>query len=253
MVQDRHTSLRSGAEERDAPPPDLPFAQREVPLKFPERPIVFVSARVHPGETPGQFVFLGALRFLLSDDPRAVKLRDRFVFKMVPILNPDGVACGHYRTNSLGLNLNRHYDKPSQKEHEGIWATKRILGHWARQNRLLVYLDLHGHASKRGCFLLANRLVGPGQGWNAGFARLCQINSPYFDLELCDFGEADDAEKEGKDGMSKEGSGRVAVYRDCKLCNAYTLECNYSTGRFTRPMAPLTGSKLLGCRGVSYW
>ncbi|CAE7246372.1 Agbl5 [Symbiodinium sp. CCMP2592] len=232
-------------DEVDVPPPDLPCPQSGLPLKFPDRPIVFLSARVHPGETPGQFVFLGALRFLLSDDPRAAKLRDRFVFKLVPILNPDGVASGHYRTNSLGLNLNRHYDKPTPKEHEGIWATKRILSHWARQNRLLVYLDLHGHASKRGCFLLANRLVGPGQGWNAGFARLCQINSPYFDLELCDFGEADDAEREGKDGMSKEGSGRVAVYRDCKVCNAYTLECNYNTGRFTRPMLPLRGARWL--------
>ena len=228
------------------PPQDLSHLQGDLPLKFLDRPIIFLSARVHPGETPGQFVFLGALRFLLSDDPRAVKLRDRFVFKMVPILNPDGVACGHYRTNSLGLNLNRHYDKPTAKEHEGVWATKRILGHWARQNRLLMYLDLHGHASKRGCFLLANRLVGPGQGWNSGFARLCQINSPYFDLELCEFGEADDAEREGKDGMSKEGSGRVAVYRDCKLCNAYTLECNYNTGRYTKPMAPVKGTKLLG-------
>jgi len=234
-----------GMDEVDVPPPDLPCPQSDLPLKFPDRPIVFLSARVHPGETPGQFVFLGALRFLLSDDPRAAKLRDRFVFKLVPILNPDGVASGHYRTNSLGLNLNRHYDKPTPKEHEGIWATKRILSHWARQNRLLVYLDLHGHASKRGCFLLANRLVGPGQGWNAGFARLCQINSPYFDLELCDFGEADDAEREGKDGMSKEGSGRVAVYRDCKVCNAYTLECNYNTGRFTRPMLPLRGARWL--------
>ncbi|CAE7937695.1 Agbl5, partial [Symbiodinium sp. KB8] len=244
-----------GMDEVDMPPPDLPCPQSDLPLKFPDRPIVFLSARVHPGETPGQFVFLGALRFLLSDDPRAAKLRDRFVFKLVPILNPDGVACGHYRTNSLGLNLNRHYDKPTPKEHEGIWATKRILSHWARQNRLLVYLDLHGHASKRGCFLLANRLVGPGQGWNAGFARLCQINSPYFDLELCDFGEADDAEKEGKDGMSKEGSGRVAVYRDCKVCNAYTLECNYNTGRFTKPMLPLRGARWLeespGCSATS--
>ncbi|CAK9111017.1 unnamed protein product [Durusdinium trenchii] len=253
-------SKASGLKELEVWPPDLPCESPQVP-KMAERPIVFISARVHPGETPGQFVFLGILRFLLSDDPRARSLRERFQFKLVPMLNPDGVACGHYRTNSLGLNLNRHYDKPSPHQHEGIWAAKRILSSWSKQGRLLFYLDLHGHASKRGCFLYANRMAGPGQGWNSGFARLCQMNSPHFELEQCEFGDEVDKEIEGREGevlrsasskptgldsgnRGKRGSGRVAIHRDCRLCNAYTLECNYNKGRATRPIVPPKG--LLG-------
>ena len=186
-----------------------------------------------------RFVFLGILRFLLSNDPRARALRERFQFKIVPMLNPDGVAAGHYRTNSLGLNLNRHYDKPSSQLHEGVWAVKRLLSSWSKQGRLLFYLDLHGHASKRGCFLYANRMAGPGQGWNSGFARLCQMNSPHFDLEQCEFG--DEVEKEFREGVGKHGSGRVAIHRDCRLCNAYTLECNYNKGKQSRPIAPAKG------------
>lgn len=216
--------------EVDRSPPELQL-RGHPPVLFPGRPLVFFSARVHPGETPGQFAFIGSLRFLLSDDPRAVALRDNFVFKLVPMLNPDGVARGHYRTNSIGLNLNRFYHEALPEEHEGVWAAKQMLVHWSREARLLLYVDFHAHASKVGCFFLANRLKGPGQAWNMGYARLCQINSPHFDLSACDFADLGAAEDKGKDGLGKEGAGRVAIHRDCHMCHSYTLECNYHMGK----------------------
>jgi murein tripeptide amidase MpaA len=62
-----------------------------------DKPVVFISARVHPGETPASHTCNGFLRFLFGDDPRAILLRDEFVFKIVPFLNPDGVFRGHFR------------------------------------------------------------------------------------------------------------------------------------------------------------
>jgi murein tripeptide amidase MpaA len=63
----------------------------ERPPVFPEKEVVFVSARVHPGEVPAQHTFKGIMNLLLDpNDLRAKELRARYVFKLIPMLNPDG-------------------------------------------------------------------------------------------------------------------------------------------------------------------
>lgn len=38
--------------------------------------------------------------------------------------------------------------------------------------------------------------------------------------------------------MSREGSGRVAVYKMTGLIRSYTLECNYNSGRLVNNVPP---------------
>jgi murein tripeptide amidase MpaA len=75
---------------------------------------VILTARVHPGETVASWMMKGAIDFLLSDDKEAECLRDNFVFKIVPMLNPDGVIQGNYRCSLAGCDLNRKYIGPSK-------------------------------------------------------------------------------------------------------------------------------------------
>ena len=71
---------------------------------------IFLSGRVHPSETPGQWALMGALDWLNdAKDPRAVALSQRYEIWTIPMLNPDGVAKGYFRCNSAGLDLNRCY------------------------------------------------------------------------------------------------------------------------------------------------
>jgi murein tripeptide amidase MpaA len=58
------------------------------------REIIFLTARVHPGESNSSWVMQGTLEKLLSNSPAAVSLRSNFVFKIVPMLNMEGVING---------------------------------------------------------------------------------------------------------------------------------------------------------------
>ena len=83
------------------------------PFKF-DKPTVFLSCRVHPGETPASFVLDGIWKMLANEkDEQGKVLREKFVFKVVPNLNPDGVYRGYFRLDTLAQNLNRYYSDPS--------------------------------------------------------------------------------------------------------------------------------------------
>jgi cytosolic carboxypeptidase protein 2/3 len=56
-----------------------------------------LTGRVHPGETPASWMMRGMLDFLTGESREAAFLRSVFVFKAVPMLNPDGVIYGNNR------------------------------------------------------------------------------------------------------------------------------------------------------------
>ncbi|CAF4184874.1 unnamed protein product [Rotaria sp. Silwood2] len=408
--------------------PDAPTITKR-PHQFRNKRIFFLSSRVHPGETPAAFVFLGFLDFILkTDDPRARLLRDLYIFKLIPILNPDGVQRGHYRTDQFGVNLNRMYLDPDFEKHPSIYAAKSLIAyhhinncissrspvsvydvfkdvmppeqsnqqsipiiqdnqhilndnqfqgkstprrthfqqeilyettmmhstqpnnnafenlsldeqiinddnepffiersesglnptvtteiddaemqrtspyafHYFNENLELhrdlfiidnddeddgnlrnqikgnegsdddddmpssgqtndngihevksphlanpdflkisshesgvaYYIDLHGHASKKGCFIYGNHLPDDDQHTdNVLFAKLISLNSPHFDFENCNFTIKNMYMKDKREGLSKEGSGRVALNKHFGILHSYTLECSYAVGK----------------------
>ena len=78
-----------------------------VPEDIANRQAIILSARVHPGESNASWMMRGAIDFLVSNDEKALYLRNKFVFKIIPMLNPDGVIAGNYRCSLSGQDLNR--------------------------------------------------------------------------------------------------------------------------------------------------
>ena len=50
--------------------------------------------------------------------------------------------------------------------------------------------------------------------------------------------------KDQSDGLSKDGSGRVALYKQTKLNLCYTLECNYNMGAVVNKLYPIYDEKI---------
>lgn len=205
--------------------------------------MVIITARVHPGETVASYMLDGVLKALLHPtDKRAAALRSHFQFKIIPILNPDGVYNGHFRLDSNGINLNRCYIAPEKERFPSIYAVKTYVEYLSSYCQLEAYFDLHGHSSKRGCFLFGNALQAEDLVETRLFARLVHINSSFFEYSECDFSEKSMISKDPKDEHSKEGSGRVSVYRLTGLKHCYTVECNANIGRLVHPLSPLVNT-----------
>ncbi|CAM9165423.1 unnamed protein product, partial [Ectocarpus fasciculatus] len=119
---------------------------------FARRPVVVVSARAHPGETNSSFMMEGFMTFLVSEDPAALHLRNSFVFKVVPMLNPDGVIHGNYRCSLAGCDLNRAYRSPDPYLHPTIYAVKDLILSSHMKRGVFLYLDLHGHSRNKNVF-----------------------------------------------------------------------------------------------------
>lgn len=79
--------------------------------------------------------------------------------------------------------------------------------------------------------MFGNHLTGEKQLKNMLLPKLISFNSLNFDFVECSFSEKMMNCKDKKDGLSREGSGRVAMYKATGNPHCYTLECNYASGR----------------------
>uniref|UniRef100_A0A8C3MSY2 Peptidase M14 domain-containing protein n=1 Tax=Geospiza parvula TaxID=87175 RepID=A0A8C3MSY2_GEOPR len=186
-----------------------------------EQKVVFITARVHPGETPSSFVCQGIIDFLVSHHPIAKVLRDHLVFKIAPMLNPDGVYLGNYRCSLLGFDLNRHWANPSPWAHPTLHGVKELIIDMYNNPKINLefYIDIHAHSTMMNGFMYGNIFEDEERFQRqAVFPKLLCQNAEDFSYSSTSF---------NRDAV-KAGTGRRflgGLLNDTSYC--YTLEVSF--------------------------
>nr|XP_023669821.1 cytosolic carboxypeptidase 4-like [Paramormyrops kingsleyae] len=197
------------------------------------RPYVVLTARVHPGESNASWVMKGSLEFLCSEEPAAQALREVYIFKIIPMLNPDGVINGSHRCSLNGQDLNRQWMKPELSLSPTIFHAKGLLYYLNSIGRTpLVFCDYHGHSRKKNVFLygcsvketlwqsgsaIDTATLKEDPGYRTISKTLDRI-APAFSLNSCNYLVE----------RSRESTARVVVWREMGVLRSYTMESTYN-------------------------
>lgn len=225
------------------------------------RPYIFLTSRVHPGESNSSWVMKGVLDFLMSNFYTARHLRETFVFKIVPMLNMDGVINGCHRCSLSGDDLNRRWINPSMLLHPTIYHAKGLLLYLQSIEKTpLVYCDFHGHSRKKnvfmyGCSTAATIAASSSSSGEADGGDLVDsVRERVAELSGSDSASSMDPSDIDEDPgyrtlprvlhniapafslgscsfivePSKESTARVVVWKEIGVIRSYTMESTYS-------------------------
>lgn len=197
------------------------FSDKNTLMPIQHRSAVFVIGRVHPGETCGSFMVEGFLNFIVSDDPRAQILRETFDFYIVPMMNPDGVIAGNFRTSLSGDDLNRRYKKPSQTLHPTVVALKSKVKEVKKMKSVSFFFDLHGHSTRPDIFTYGPELskTDPLFWYSRLLPKLFSSHFSIFDYAKCTW----------KIVKAKKSTARAVFLRDEGIRFIYTIESSTSS------------------------
>ena len=144
--------------------------------------------------------------------------------------------------DTRGVNLNRCYRDPSPRDDPAIYAVmvrwamggeeaknlqpappsphppscQSLLKSAAACGGVHMYLDMHAHAGKQGCFFFGNSIPDAGaQTETLLYPRAVALHTQHLDVDSCIFSERSMRALDCRH-QSKAGAGRVAVHREVR-------------------------------------
>ncbi|CAG9317340.1 unnamed protein product [Blepharisma stoltei] len=183
---------------------------------------VVLTARVHPGESNSSYMMKGAIEFLLGNSKEAIKLRRKYIFKIIPMLNPDGVIYGNYRCSLLGVDLNRRWINPNKYMHPTIYYSKKIVQMLSEEREIALHCDMHGHSTKKDIFIYACKSTGDlDDTRNNLFIKLFPF------LLAKRNGLISYKNSRFRMEKYKEKTSRIVFFREFGILNSFTLESSF--------------------------
>jgi cytosolic carboxypeptidase protein 6 len=82
--------------------------------------MLMVISMQHPPELTGYLAMQAFVEEIVKDTPAARKFRNKYNLYLMPQMNPDGVANGHWRHNVGGIDLNRDWMNFNQPETKAL-------------------------------------------------------------------------------------------------------------------------------------
>ena len=136
---------------------------------------------------------------------------DDFVFKIVPMVNPDGVIHGNSRAEVTGIDTNRVWKKPHKTMTPTVYHLKKAILRTREETTLV--LDFHSHSKKLGCFFYGNYDSADIAHYRLLPSLVCQKDTR-FHYKNCRF------------RGGNENSARRSLHQELGIANIFTVECS---------------------------
>ena len=157
-----------------------------------ERKCILITGRIHSGETVSSYAVQGLIDYLINlNNPISKYLRDKFIFKIIPMLNIDGVIFGNFRLNILGKDMNRLWipsivSSPEECDSSSLYINNIInmIKKTLNCRNIYFYCDFHGHAGKQNFFLYGCQKEGV-ENFPKKFMEIYSKKNNIFSLNDC--------------------------------------------------------------------
>jgi len=144
--------------------------------------IIYIIGRQHAAETASSHMLKGLIDFLLSSNSVAQRLRDTFIWYIVPMVNPDGVYLGCSRANGTiqSIDINREWDSATSNE---INVVKNHLTSIKNTVGVNLFIDWHNQMDEVGWYNYiyappnTNSFYTQGQNFYTNLSRLTDFDT----------------------------------------------------------------------------
>ncbi|EAY20192.1 Clan MC, family M14, Zinc carboxypeptidase-like metallopeptidase [Trichomonas vaginalis G3] len=179
---------------------------------------IFVTARIHPGESNGSFLMRGFFKALIDDNKIAKFLRQNYIFKIIPMMNIDGVIEGYYRVSLSGDDLNRIWSQPDETLHPVVTKAKSEIKSILKQRKIVMFVDFHGHSRLHGTFAFGCPNDGTViQDTEKTYPRLLSYLCDAFSWQNCEFSFPND----------RKSAARIVIRTELEVVQSFTVETSF--------------------------